>query len=226
MAAVRSGSRVLAGAVALVLLMPASAHASTTAPPDAGAKAACAQVRALTEKGTPASVKDLTRAHHALGSSTSSGAKKIGQALKVSGKKRARNRALKKAAAWCHGNGAWLNQLERGQTAYFLITSETNSAGDALNKRRSSETTQQYCAEAGTLDEKFAQDLQAYTDWPADAKNAIVALETAVAAESGLYFQCSHDPASVANASIDDAQNKSGAAASAVRLLLHLPINR
>jgi hypothetical protein len=206
--------------------LPGLAYASTTAPPDAAAKSACAKVRALTEKGTPPSIKGLASPLRVLSSSKSSGAKTIIRFLKASGKQSVRNRALKRAAKWCHDNGAWLTQLERAQVNYALIVGPLNSAVDDYNKRARSMTFQQSCVVLAPLIDKYARDLQAYTDWPKDVQAQVVAAETASAAEAGLYYQCSHDPASTTQAALNDAQNKSAAAISALRFALHLPINR
>ena len=199
-----------------------------------GAAKSCATVQQLSTelKAGPlsdASVGALAGAARLLKRAKVNGASDQAAALSaaVAGSRKAQRKAVAQTVKWCKAmkvtpltTTTTLPQLQRAQNAYFIMSSAANEAV----RNAEGLSAQEGCTAAAAAEEKFAQDLKAYTDWPASAQAAIDALANGLAADAGVFYACGRGEAS--QSAIDASRQASAAAASAVRLALQLPIDR
>lgn len=123
-----------------------------------------------------------------------------------------------------------LSELEAAKLAYFNFTSEINAVVEEANAIGTAwSSAPAICALLAPAVEKFAQQVLEYDAWPTAAQDEIDALVVANAAVAGYYYDCAQAPGTQsaqepiwALLTSSDGQ----AAASAVRLVLGLPIDR
>lgn len=126
-----------------------------------------------------------------------------------------------------------LDPMELARQQYYVISGESNNAKTFVENAYPNLGYRQapaYCAAMAPIDEKFANDLKAAV-WPEEVQDEIDALAAVDAEIAGIYYQCAGAPgtqsAQEANfAALEDAGNRAGGAASALRLALGLPIDR
>lgn len=129
-----------------------------------------------------------------------------------------------------------VDPLVQSQTAYFVITSDTNGRGAELFESLRDgdgipwESMPAFCTERAVIDEDFVRMVQE-TSWIPEVQDEIDELVAANVASLTYTYQCSNAPGTYdAQEPIDAAGAASiqrvGEAASAVRFALDLPIER
>jgi hypothetical protein len=131
---------------------------------------------------------------------------------------------------------ATLDPLTQSQTAYYLITSDTNGRRFEMNERYGAvngvlwSDMPAFCAEQAVIDEDVIRML-GETAWIPDAQDEIDEMIAASIASLTYTYQCASAPGTfeaqsvISDASLE-ASNRAGEAASAVRFALGLPIDR